>query len=34
VLAVDSIDWTVGVEEVFKANAPNGLKNYNETLKE
>jgi dynein heavy chain len=33
VLAVDSIDWTNGVEETFKQNAPNGLKNYNEKLK-
>ena len=34
VLAVDSIDWTQGVEDTFKKNAPNGLKNYNEELKE
>ena len=33
VLAVDSIDWTNGVEETFKQNAPNGLKKYNEKLK-
>ena len=33
VLAVDQLDWTTGVEEVFKQNAPNGLKNYNDTLK-
>ena len=33
VLAVDQLDWTRGVEEVFKQNAPNGLKNYNDQLK-
>ena len=34
VLAVDSIDWTAGVEQTFKENAPNGLKNYNDKLKD
>lgn len=33
VLGVDQLDWTRGVEEVFRQNAPNGLKNYNDSLK-
>ena len=33
VLAVDQLDWTRGVEEVFRQNAPNGLKIYNDKLK-
>ena len=34
VLAVDQIDWTKGVEDTFRENAPNGLKNYNKKLKD